>query len=96
MKEGFEMKKTISYLQLNDGTIEEIVDMEYAGDVVYMAVTADELELPMFATTSRKELFEWSGLTKAGFETALYKKSERSKGNTRGFRIIRVNLDDAE
>ncbi|GEM_PF-2025556 len=62
-------------------------------DVLYMAVTADEYELPLVVEDSPKHLSERCGVSRDTVRSALYRKSS---GKTRGMVFIAVRVPETE
>ncbi len=66
---------------------------------VYMAITPDEYELPMFVTDSAVEMAKWAGISRSGLLSMLTpvqqkRKKQRYKISKR--RIIRVYIEEDE
>lgn len=58
---------------------------------LYLAVTPDELELPLFVTDNVKELADHYGVTK---NVVLSSISHNKGGNVSGRKFIRVEIDE--
>ena len=63
---------------------------------LYMAVTADEYELPRYIADTRKEMAEYLGTTSKSLGKAICYGSVRRYEPLKGCRIIRVEVDDEQ
>lgn len=63
---------------------------------LYMAVTADEYELPRYIADTRKEMAEYLGTTSKSLGKAICYGSVRRNEPLKGCRIIRVEVDDEQ
>lgn len=68
---------------------------------LYLAVTADEYELPVFVTNSRAEMARWQGVSIDAIAQAVYRYERGSNRKKQhhpqlGFRFCRVEVDDDE
>lgn len=68
------------------------------GETLYMAVTSDEYELPLYISDSVKELAEWSGTkSKSVMEQISRWRNKPPKNSPRnycGYRFRRVNIEE--
>ncbi len=60
---------------------------------LYMAVTADEYELPLMVTNSAAFLAETFGIK---LNTVYIEIAQGANGKRRGFRFVRVEVDEDE
>lgn len=58
---------------------------------LYMAVTADKYELPIYVTEKSREMAEWAGVTQQAIRSAVSKKTS---GRNRGMKYVKVNLEE--
>lgn len=58
---------------------------------LYMAVTADHLELPLYVTDSCKELALRYGISSKNLTSQI---ANNASGKTRGAKFVRVIIDD--
>ncbi len=67
--------------------------------VLYMAVTADVFELPLFVSDSVKELALTTGFSMANIHSRLSKERKgirRVQGGRSGIKFVRIEMDDLE
>lgn len=58
---------------------------------LYMAVSADQYELPLYVADTAKELAEWSGVKPNYVSTAIYYKYS---GKKMGMKFVKVELEE--
>lgn len=58
---------------------------------IYMAVTCDEYEIPLFVTSNCSEMAAWCGCSK---NTMLSRISKDKSGKTKGYKLIRINDEE--
>ena len=63
---------------------------EVSGHRLFMAVSPDEYELPLYVCDTMKELAEWAGLSY--FSVASYINRE-DRGTTRGYKFVTVDME---
>ncbi len=61
---------------------------------LYMAVTADQYELPLCVEETATVLAKKLGLTLNAVCTLCAPSKQSKPGNRRGYRVVRVHLDD--
>ena len=68
------------------------------GETLYMAVTSDEFEFPMFITSSADKLAEWAGIKKKTVYEHISKKKNKpprpTGGNHTGYRLRKVYIEE--
>lgn len=65
--------------------------------IIYMAVTGDKLELPLFVSESREEMADWMGVKpKSVSAMASPSRQEKRKNRTKNvpFRLVRVECEE--
>lgn len=60
---------------------------------LFMAVTADEYELPLIVSDSRKGIADYAGITTDGISSSI---SKNRTGKTRGFKFVKVEIEEDE
>lgn len=60
---------------------------------IYMGVTPDKYELPIFVADSLKELAEMSGFD---YDSVRHLISKRSSGKNKGIKFIKITLEEEE
>lgn len=60
---------------------------------IYMGVTPDKYELPIFVADSLKELAEMSGFD---YDSIRHRISKKSSGRNHGIKFIKVVIDEEE
>lgn len=60
---------------------------------IYMGVTPDKYELPIFVANSLKELAEMSGFD---YDSIRHRISKKSSGRNHGIKFIKVVIDEEE
>ena len=68
---------------------------------LYLAVTADELELPVYVATSAAEMARWQGVSVNAIHTAVYRYTQGAHRKKQahpqfGVRFCRVEVEDDE
>lgn len=67
---------------------------------LYMIVTADQYELPLMVTDKTREVAEWMGGASLNLVHSLItrfeKEPRRYNGKTRGYNIVRVDVEEGE
>lgn len=58
---------------------------------IYMAVTTDKYEHPVCVVDTGAELARWLGISKDCLYSAI---SKGLSGKTRGYKIVKVDIDD--
>lgn len=56
----------------------------------WMAVTPDELEIPLYVAENKKELADYLGVTESTIATAEFRKR---KGTICGYKIVKVRKE---
>ena len=64
---------------------------EIMGKYLWLAVEADQYELPLVVADSARELAEKCGTTKHNIETFVCKQSS---GRTKGYKYIKVSVEE--
>lgn len=64
--------------------------------IVYMAVTGDELELPLFLSESKDEMANWLGVKPRSVSAMASPSRQKRRKNVKNipFRLVRVELED--
>ena len=60
---------------------------------LYMGVTPDKYELPLFVADSLKELSKMSGFD---YDSIRHRISKRSSGKNKGIKFIKITLEEEE
>ena len=60
---------------------------------LYMGVTPDKYELPLFVADSLKELSKMSGFD---YDSVRHLISKRSSGKNKGIKFIKITIDEVE
>lgn len=60
---------------------------------LYMGVTPDKYELPLFVADSLKELSKMSGFD---YDSIRHRISKRSSGRNKGIRFIKIIVDEVK
>lgn len=58
---------------------------------LYMGVTPDKYELPLFVADSLKELSKMSGFD---YDSIRHRISKRSSGRNKGIKFIKITIDE--
>lgn len=58
---------------------------------LYMAVTRDKYELPVFVASRCKEIAVWAGVTESGMNKAIHNKNY---GRNKGIKYIKVTIEE--
>lgn len=64
--------------------------------IIYMAVTGDELELPLFLSESREEIANWMGIKPRSVSAMVTPSRQKRRKNVKNapFRLVKVELED--
>lgn len=64
--------------------------------IVYMAVTGDELELPLFLSENKDEMANWLGVKPRSVSAMASPSRQKRRKNVKNipFRLVRVELED--
>lgn len=64
--------------------------------IVYMAVTGDELELPLFLSENKDEMANWLGVKPRSVSAMASPSRQKRRKNVKNipFRLVRVELEN--
>lgn len=64
--------------------------------IIYMAVTGDELELPLFLSENKDEMANWLGVKPRSVSAMASPSRQKRRKNVKNipFRLVRVELED--